>query len=134
MLTVPLALVVVLAHADVPAYRIRSRDAGITSFDLTVTETKRAPRTSILNVPGFHSRSAQGSRWLMCVYTDLASKRGFKYWAVVYPERPSEDLIVGFPTSEAENMSETLGPEFGSKNVLPPISVGKMNSLCGARR
>src|SRR4051812_19623855 len=112
-----LVLLALQALADEPSYRVRSRDMGIQAFDLTVTETRRTDRTSILNVPGFHSRSAQASRWLMCAYTDLAVKRGFSYWAVAYPQPPSEDVLVGFPASETENLSQTFGPQFGGKGV-----------------
>lgn len=77
-------------------FRLRSRDVGIQAFDLTVTETKRTPRTSVLNVPGFHECSAAGSRWLMCAFTDLAIRRGFDYWAVVYPEPPGQEELTRF--------------------------------------
>jgi hypothetical protein len=106
---------------------------GIQTFDLTVTETKRTLVTSVLNVPGFHSRTAPASRWLMCVYTDLAVKRGASFWTVAYPEAPSEDLIVGFPKSAGENTTETLGKEFGGQGVLPPARVDKFAVLCGIR-
>jgi len=125
--------------AGVPAqgqdslYQIRSRDMGIEAFDLTVTETKRTPRTSVLDVPGLHERSAAASRWLMCVYTHLAFLRGFKYWAVVYPEPPGEDLLVGFTDTESEDVSQTLGPEFVKDRMLPPQMPVEwwVSNLCG---
>ena len=114
-------------------YHKRSVDMGIKDFDLTVTETKRAARTSVLHVPGFQKRSAAGSRWLMCVYTDLTIQRGFKFWMVVYPEQPGEDLLVGFPQSEDEKCSETLGKEFASRLVFPktPAPVETFMAMCG---
>jgi hypothetical protein len=118
-------------------YVVRSKDKGITAFDLTVTETRREPNKSLLSVPGFHKRSAAGSRWLMCAYTDLAIKRGFKYWSVIYPEEGSEILIVGFPKSQDENISKTIGSEFSGKNVVPekPAAVDVLaRTLCGMRR
>lgn len=124
-------LLVLPVSAEEPLYRIRSRDMGIQAFDLSVTEIKRTDRTSVLNVPGFHARTAQASRWLMCVYTDLAQKRGFQWWAVVYPDVPSEDILVGFPKTESENLAQTLGAEFSSKNALPAAPVGKFAPLCG---
>ncbi len=127
-------LVAQVANAEEPSYRVRSRDMGIEAFDLTVTETKRTDRTSVLNVPGFHSRTAPASRWLMCVYTHLALKRGFDWWAVVYPEAPSEDLVVGFPNAKSDNLVQTLGAEFGGTNVLPATPVEKFAVFCGMRR
>lgn len=136
--TMRLALGLVPFLAGVPAqgqdslYRINSRDMGFEAFDLTVTETKRTPRTSVLHVPGFQERSAAASRWLMCVCTHLAFRRGFKFWAVAYPEPPGEDLVVGFPETEREDVSQTLGPEFVKDRTLPPQSVEWFGSnLCG---
>ncbi len=127
-------LTVMAAHAEEPSYRVRSRDMGIHAFDLSVTETKRTDRTSVLNVPGFHARTAQGSRWLMCVYTDLALKRGFRWWTVVYPNAPSEEVLVGFLKAESESPTQTLGAEFEGKNVLPPAPVEKYAVLCNMGR
>lgn len=103
---------------------------GFSSLDYTVTEIKRTDRLSVLRIPGFHKRTAAASRWMMCVYTDLAIKRGFKFWSVVYPEAQSEDLIVGFPQSENEDIARTLGPEFGTKYALTVTSVQKMSMFC----
>jgi len=107
-------------------YKITAKEMGFSSLDYTVTEIKRTDRLSVLHIPGFHKRTAAASRWMMCVYTDLAQKRGFEYWAVVYPDLPNEDLMVGFPNSKNEDIAHTLGPEFGTKNVLPSMSVEKM--------
>jgi hypothetical protein len=111
-------------------YSIRAKDMGFKSLDYTASEIKRTDRHSVLRIPGFHTRSAAAARWMMCVYTDLAVKRGFKYWSVVYPNPPSEDVLVGFPNSQNEKIVETLGPEFGSRNVLPTMSVEKMLYFC----
>ena len=112
-------------------YRIRSRDMGIEEFDLAVMETKRTPRTSVLHVPGFHERSASASRWLMCVYTHVAFLRGFQYWAAVYPELSSEDVLIGFPDTHSEDVSETLGPEFVGPMASPTsVKVFEAN-VCG---
>jgi len=111
-------------------YKITSQQMGFSSLDYTVTEIKRTDRLSVLHIPGFHKRSAAASRWMMCVYTDLAQKRGFNYWAVVYPDISNEDIIVGFPNSQNEDIAQTLGPEFGSKYALPTASVQKMIMLC----
>lgn len=105
---------------------------GFSFLDYTVIEIKRTDRLSVLHIPGFHKRSAAASRWMMCVYTDLAQKRGFNYWAVVYPDISNEDIIVGFPNSQDEDIAQTLGPEFGSKYALPTASVQKMIMFCDA--
>ncbi len=113
-------------------YKITSQQMGFSFLDYTVIEIKRTDRLSVLHIPGFHKRSAAASRWMMCVYTDLAQKRGFNYWAVVYPDISNEDIIVGFPNSQDEDIAQTLGPEFGSKYALPTASVQKMIMFCDA--
>jgi hypothetical protein len=122
------------ASPEETLYSLRSRDQGIAAFDLTVSETTRTKRTSVLNIPGVNSRSSQGARWLMCAYTDLALKRGFKYWAALYPSPPGEDVVVGFLDSEDQNLVQTLGAEFDSKMVLPASSAEKLAVLCGIRK
>jgi hypothetical protein len=127
---------VTAAASAASLYSVRSKDQGA-PFDLVVTETKREPSKSFLSIPGFHKRSAAGSRWLMCAYTDLAIQRGFKYWIVIYPEEPNETLIVGFPQSANEDITKTLGSEFSAGKVMPdtPASVDIMATrLCGMRR
>lgn len=122
------------AYAQEQLYSRRSKDQGIDAFDLSVTEIKRTERVSILQIPGFDSRTAQGSRWLMCVYTDLALRRGFKWWAALYPTSPHEVVAVGFLDSEDQNLAETLGAAFDTKNVLPATSADKLAILCGIRK
>jgi hypothetical protein len=137
LVVLSVAAFAMLGLAKESLYVVRSKDQGITAFDLTVTETKRESNKSFLSVPGFHKRSAAGSRWLMCAYTNLAIKRGFNYWSVIYPEEGSETLIVGFPKSQNENIVKTLGSEFSGKNVVPekPASVEVLaKTLCGMRR
>lgn len=141
-----LALALALAHVVSPVapkaaspepalYKMRSRDQGITAFDISVTETKRGPRTSVLTVPGFHDRPAAASRWLMCSYTDLAIKRGFAYWAVLYPTPPSEELVLGFPKSEKKDDVTVLGKRFAAEGDEAPIvgSVDRFGRLCGLK-
>jgi hypothetical protein len=113
-------------------YKITTKETGFLSLDYTVTEIKRAERFSVLRIPGFHKRSALASRWMMCVYTDLAQRRGFQYWTVVYPEPPSEDVIVGFPHSENEDIVRTLGPQFGTTKAMPTMPVQKMVLFCNS--
>lgn len=136
LVVLSIVVFVTQSFAKESLYVARSRDQGVTAFDLTVTETKREPNKSFLSVPGFHKRSAAGSRWLMCTYTDLAIKRGFKYWSVIYPEEGNEIVVVGFPKSQDENISKTIGSEFSEKNVVPekPAAVDVLaGTLCGMR-
>lgn len=130
----PLGVLSVLLGLSVacqePLYDVRAGDMGFQGINLSAAETKRGARTSVLKVPGFHQRSAAASRWLMCVYTDLAIRRGFKYWTVVYPDPPGEDLLIGFPASQDENCAETLGGEFSDGSRLPTMPVERMSVIC----
>lgn len=116
-------------------YSVSTKEQGITAFVVEAKEIKREKSKSILRVPGFHDRSAAASRWLMCAYTDLAIKRGFKYWIVVYPDMGSEDIIVAFPDSLNDKLVDKFGPEFSSDNTVPeiPASVEKMARFCGMK-
>ena len=111
-------------------YKIHAKDMGFRSLDYTAVEIERKTRLSVLRIPGFHSRTAAASRWMMCVYTDIAQKRGFQYWAVAYPAPPSEDVLVGFPDLQEEKIAQTIGPKFGTTNVLPTMPVSKMIVFC----
>jgi len=124
------AIIIAVVVSAQDLYKITAKEMGFSSLDYSVTEIRRTDRLSVLRIPGFHKRSAPASRWMMCVYTDLAQKRGFKYWAVVYPDLPNEDLIVGFPQSQTEDIARTLGPTFGTKNALPTMPVQKMIMFC----
>ncbi len=84
-------------------YVVSSREMGISQFDFTVTEIKRGTRTSLLSIPSFHERSAAASRWMMCAYTDLAVKRGFEYWASIYPDSGNEEVLLLFPETESSS-------------------------------
>lgn len=117
-------------------YSISAKDQGL-PFDLVATETKREPTKSYLSVPGFHKRSAAGSRWLMCVYTDLAIKRGFKYWTTVYPDDSSETIVVGFYHSADANIPEALGKDYVASRAMPdrPTNVDVIGpKLCGMQK
>ena len=114
-------------------YSARSRDHGA-PFDLVLTEVKREPSKSLLSVPGFHRRTAAGSRWLMCMYNDLAFNRGFRYWTVIYPNEPAETIPIAFYQSESEDVAKILGREFVASRVFPekPTSVDWWHEkLCG---
>jgi hypothetical protein len=116
--------------AEESLYSVSSRGMGITQFDFTITEIKREPRISILKIPGFNNRSAGASRWMMCAYTDLAMKRGFKFWAALYPKNSSDEVQLGFSNSENEDLTKSLGPKFtGDSAVVSAVSA--FASMCG---
>lgn len=126
----------IVASAADTHYSVSAKDQGM-PFDLVVTEIKREPSKSFFSVPGFHKRSAAGSRWLMCAYTDMAIKRGFKCWTTVYPDETSETIVVGFYQSEDADVSGTLGTDYVASRAMPPkpASVELMaTKLCGIRR
>lgn len=120
------------AFAQQPLYTVSSKAQGAT-FDLVVTEVKREPHKSYLSVPGFHDRTAAGARWLMCAYTDLAVKRGFSHWVVVYPAGKEEILVVGFSNSPDTSLKEVLGDDFTEhvlgKSLLPVEKVFPMYGM-----
>lgn len=129
LLTVTLASVgAVLAEESL--YSVSTKEMGISQFDFTVTEIKREPRISTLKIPGFQNRSAAASRWMMCSYTDLAIKRGFKFWAALYPQDSSDEIQLGFPSSENEDLASTLGAKFTRESVVvSPVATFAV--LCG---
>ena len=116
-------------------YTVSSKAQGA-PFDLVVTETKRELSKSFLSVPGFHNRTAPGARWLMCAYTDLAVKREFSHWAVVYPPENSEVLVVGFSNSPNASVKDLLGADFNKERSLGEsvVPVEKLFPMCGMRR
>ncbi len=133
-----IASVLLLAQpvfAQYSLYTLSSKAQGA-PFDLVVTETKREPSKSFLSVPGFHKRTAPGSRWLMCAYTDLAVKRGFSHWIVVYPPENSEVLVVGFSNLPNASVKELLGEDFYKERTVGEsvVPVEKLFPMCGMRR
>lgn len=122
------------ALSQTSLYTVSSKAQGA-SFDLVVTEIKRDPQRSYLRVPGFHTRTAPGARWLMCAYTDLSIKRGFSHWAVMYPEEKKDVLVVGFSNSASTLPKELFGPEFDKKRVLGDemTPVAKFLAFCGMK-
>jgi hypothetical protein len=115
-------------------YKISTKEMGITVFDYTVTESKREDQYSVVRIPGFHGRSAPASRWMMCVYADLAQERGVHFYAAVYPDPPSEDITVYFPFSPDEDIVQTLGPEIRTENVMPIMPVHQMLFFCNRNK
>lgn len=116
------------ASGDVVAgmLRIRAIDTGRSDLDLEIVEVRREPRVSVLRVRGLHARSTAGSRWLMCMFNTIAVLRGFDHWTAVYPEAPSEDVLLGFPSGPSDRMA-AIDPRFGTRwalGVTAPIERG----------
>lgn len=133
LVALPFCAGAALSQADL--YTVSSKAQGA-SFDLVVTEIKRDPRRSYLRVPGFHTRTAPGARWLMCAYTDLSIKRGFSHWAVMYPEERKDVLVVGFSNSASTSPKEIFGQEFDKVRLLGDdmMPVTKFLAFCGMKR
>ena len=123
------------AVAQSSLYSVGSKAQGA-PFDLVVTEVKRETSKSYISVPGFHNRSAPGARWLMCAYTDLAVKRGFSHWVVVYPRPDSEVLVVGFSNSASNSVHGLLGTDYNKERLVGEdlMPVEKVFAMCGMRR
>lgn len=123
----------VISHAAgaTELFTASSKSQGA-SFDLVVTETQRFPEKSYLNVPGFHSRTAPGARWLMCAYTALAVERGFSYWYVVYPPEGSSRLVVALSNSSTALPSQLLGSDYVKELEIGDgmMPVEKMAGFC----
>lgn len=130
-----IALAGSIAGASDKLYSANAKDQG-KAFDLVVTEAKREPAKSFLSIPGFHKRSAAGSRWLICAYADLAIKRGFRYWSAVYPDKTNETIVLGFYQSADADVAGTLGADYVAARVMPPTPVSAeavATRLCGMR-
>ena len=131
-----IAMASIFAHATDAFYSVSSKEQGM-PFDLVVTEAKREPSKSFLSIPGFHKRSAAASRWLMCAYTDLAIRRGFKYWIAVYPDESNETIVIGLYQSENADVPGTLGSDYVASRAMPPKPASAeliRAKLCGMRQ
>jgi TPR repeat protein len=121
-----------VALAEEDLYSASSPGMGSTQPDFTITEIKREQRISTLKIPGFRNRSAGASRWMMCAYTDLAIKRGFKYWAALYPRDSSDIIQLGFLNSKDEEIKTVLGSQFTGDGVIVS-AVGDFAAFCGIK-
>lgn len=120
-----------LSHAEeTPLFHANSKQLGYDSIDIDITEISRGERTSVLRINGFHGRSAFGSRWLMCAYTNLAMKRNFQNWAAYYPNPPDENLLLMFPENENEDLSKLAGQELNKARIVPSPPLNKMLAFC----
>jgi hypothetical protein len=107
------------ATQDGLLYSASAKAKGL-PFNMTVSEERRTSTKSYLTVPGLNERTAIQARWLMCIYTELAMKRGFKYWTVVYPpEKPGQDqLVMAFSNSEKISPATLLGADFVAERTF----------------
>ena len=124
------SLTVVSILASRQLYQVRSRDMGITAFDVVVTENRREPRLSVLSITGAKGSSSAASRWIMCSFTDLAIKRGFRFWAAIYFPQPRAEVFLGFPENESEDLRNVFGKEIVKETVVHG-SVDHIGKLCG---
>ncbi|WP_215395509.1 hypothetical protein [Rheinheimera oceanensis] len=111
-------------------FTMSSKERGITAFDYVVTEVARENGYSTLNIPGFQQRSAPASRWMMCVYTELAIERKSTLWAAIYNDNTGDTVTVVFPQSDSLD-----DPAFANVDALgaaPQImSVINFIKFCG---
>lgn len=111
-------------------FTMSSKERGITAFDYVVTEVARENGYSTLNIPGFQQRSAPASRWMMCVYTELAIERKSTLWAAIYNDNTGDMVTVVFPQSDSLD-----DPAFANVDALgaaPQImSVINFIKFCG---
>ena len=135
LLLVGAVLTPLAASAQTALYSASSKSQGA-PFDITATETSRESNRSRLSVPGFHTRTAPAARWLMCVYTDLAFKRGFTHWVVAYPPDGSEIIVLGLSNAPEASPKELLGPDYAEERMLGKgmVPVEKFIAFCGLRK
>jgi hypothetical protein len=72
----------------------------------------------------------------MCVYTDLALKRGFTHWVVASPPEGSEVAVVAFSNTPNAVPKELLGSDYAVERMRGKgmVSVERLLSLCGPRK
>lgn len=133
VLLTTLSLILIIqftANAD-DLFSVSSKERGIYSFDYVVKEVKRENGYSILNISKFQERSASASRWMMCVYNELAILRSAEMWAASYSEDTGDEVILVFPNSNSPD-----DPAFDKvKNlVISPqiIPTAAFKTFCGS--
>jgi hypothetical protein len=106
------------------------QETGFPSLTYSVTEVSHSDSVSDLKIPGFEDRSAVASRWMMCVYTNVAIIRHKNYLVTAYPE--GDDIVhVGFPESKDAGQLEKLGPPFaGNDKSKQVMLVATMREFC----
>lgn len=84
-------------------FHVSSQARGVDAFDHQITEVTREDHYSVLQVSDFQSRSAAASRWMMCVYAELALDRNKPYLASVYGDDSGNEVYLLFPPSDSIN-------------------------------
>ncbi|MDO6692667.1 hypothetical protein Q4574_05200 [Aliiglaciecola sp. 3_MG-2023] len=113
-------------------FSVSSKDRGITAFDYVVTEVEQREGVSILNIPKFQERSAQASRWLMCVYSELAISRNAEYWSSIYTDNSGDKVTVVLPQSGSLQDKAFTGIDFlGTQPKITPVALFK--KFCGLK-
>lgn len=121
LFTLCLLSTAVLAQAQAQEHVFVAKDTGFPSSAYVVTEIAHTPTTVSVSIPGFEKRSAPESRWMMCVYTNLAMIYHHPYWATVYPQDGGDTVLVGFPAADTEESRQALGPEFLGPHALKNV-------------
>ncbi len=120
------------AAAQEKLYRIKSKDVGWNTIDLTITETRRTARTSQLKIPRYSNRTSVEARFAMCAFSDLAFQRKFAVWIVSDGSITDDVVVVGFLKSEDEDAKTVLGERFVGDNVLR-ANARVINRMCGIK-
>lgn len=112
-----LSCIVPFTSAEEPPLYTASAEAVGGPFELTVREIRRENNRSYLAVPGFAKRTAAQSRWLNCTYADLAMKRGYTYFSVVYPDTGSETVTIGLSNTPTDTPKQLLGNDYAAQRM-----------------
>lgn len=111
-------------------FSVSSAERGISAFDYKVTEIKRTEDYSVLEIPGFQNRTANASRWMMCMYTELAFSRNKEMWSAIYTDNSGELITIVFPQSTSLN-----DPAFDKVDLLGTqpqiVPVNTFKKFCG---
>lgn len=128
ILVVITSVAISFAHAE--EIEFNAKETGFLNLDYSAKEISHTDRISILNIRGFNNRSAEASRWMMCVYTNIALMRHQRFWIAAYPTDASDNVSIGFPESESQEDSGKLGKEFTGDRALKTMPVEKMLLFC----
>jgi len=109
----------------------KGRETGFPEVEYSVTAADRDEYVSELAIPRFKDRSATDSRWMMCVYTNIAMVRKQFYWTVAYTKHDGDKVLLGFPRSPDPAKQAMLGPEFDARREFKQImQIDKMKIFC----
>ncbi|TDK63704.1 hypothetical protein [Sapientia aquatica] len=133
-MNIKIALAALLSWACISAFgetiEFNTKETGFSNIEYKAKVVSSTDRVLILNIPGFDTRSAVGSRWMMCVYTNLALMNHQKFMIASYPTDGSDNVSVGFPESESQPDVAKLGGLFSGDHALKVMPVDKMMLFC----